>query len=145
MSYRDSQAVDLQRKTNSFDQWNPTLKAHNIPTPAFIDNEPLDNQRKRFMEKVRPFVSDDLQKVRTDDIFGSALDHLEKRFIESASQEALRPTRVPDGTLKEVVSYDQSGRPMYSYFGSPRSWMDAFAAPKKRLVGINAPLNWTKV
>jgi hypothetical protein len=145
MSYRDAQALDIQRKTNHFDQWNPTLKAQNIPTPAFIEAEPLDAQRKRFMEKVRPFVSDDLQKVKTDDIFGSALDHLEKQFMESAAAEARAPTRVQEGKLKEVVSYDQSGRPSYTYWGSPSVWMNAFAAPKKKLTGINASLNFQKV
>ena len=73
----------MQRKIDNIDQWHQAaLKPLNIPTPVFIDAEPIDKQRKRIMEKVRPFVSDELQKVRTDDAFGSALDHLEKRFME---------------------------------------------------------------
>ena len=145
MTWQDSQ--DEQRKFNNIEQWAQTaLKPLNIPTPMYIEGEKLDQQRKRIMNKVRPFVSDALQQVKTDDVFGTALDHYEKQFMESARSEALRPTKVPEGELREVVSHDQSGRPMYSYFGSPRAWMDHFAAPKKLLVGINTPgLNFQKI
>jgi hypothetical protein len=137
---------DEQRKFNNIEQWSQTaLKSLNIPTPAYIEGEQFDHQRKRIMNKVRPFVSEDLQQVKTDDMFGSVLDHCEKQFMESARAEALRPTKIPEGTLKEVVSYDQAGRPSYSYFGSPRSWMDNFAAPKKQLVSIMDNRSFQKV
>jgi hypothetical protein len=144
MAWQDSQ--DEQRKFNNIEHWAQTaLKPLNIPTPAYIEGEKLDQQRKRIMNKVRPFVSDALQQVKTDDVFGSALDHYEKQFMESAAAEAVRPTKVPDGELREVVSHDQAGRPMYSYFGSPRAWMDDFASPKKQLVGVRSNLSFQKV
>ena len=70
---------------------------------------------------------------------GTAFDVLERQIKADAQKEALHPTQIPEGTLKETVSYDQAGRPTYSYWGSPRVWMDHFAAPKKMLVGINTP------
>lgn len=140
------QDQDEQRKFNNIEQWAQlALKPLNIPVPAYIEGERLDQQRKRIMNKVRPFVSDALQQVKTDDVFGSALDHYEKQFMESARAEALRPTKIPDGELREVISHDQSGRPMYSYYGSPRAWMDNFSSPKKQLVGIRANLPFQKV
>jgi hypothetical protein len=140
------QDQDEQRKFNNIEQWAQTaLKPLNIPTPAYIEGEKLDQQRKRIMNKVRPFVSNALQQVKTDDVFGSALDHYEKQFMESARAEALRPTKIPDGELREVISHDQSGRPMYSYYGSPRAWMNNFASPKKQLVGIRANLPFQEI
>ena len=57
---------------------------------------------------------------------GSAFDVLEKQIKADAQREASHPTQIPDGELRERVSYDQAGRPSYSYFGSPRAWMDQF-------------------
>jgi len=128
---------DEQRKINTGEQWDQAVfRPHNMPTPRYLDGENMDQYRKRLMNKARHIVSADLQNVKTDDIFGSALDHYEKRFLESAAAETVRPTNVPEGQLKQVTRHDASGRPSYEFFGSPRVWMDAFAAPKRRLIGI---------
>src|SRR3984885_14969433 len=50
---------------------------------------------------------------------GSALDVREKQIKADAQKEAVNPTQIPEGTLQERVTYDQAGRPSYSYFGSP--------------------------
>jgi hypothetical protein len=128
---------DEQRAVNIGEQWDQgVFRPNNRPTPRQMEGESLDQYRKRLINHARPLVSADLQNVRTDDIFGSALDDYEKRFLESAAKETVRPTRVPEGELKQVIRHDQSGRPFYEFFGSPRSWLDTFAAPKRRLVGI---------
>ena len=88
-------AADEQRKLNVAAQWDEfVFRPHNIPTPRYLEGENTDSYRKRLMEKARPFVSADLQHVRTDDIFGSALNDYEKRFMQSATAEAARPTTV---------------------------------------------------
>jgi hypothetical protein len=115
------------------------------PTPRYLDTDNNDHYRKRLMDAARPLVSEELQKVRTQDLYGSTLEHFEQQYFESAKAEAQRPTNIPDGTLKEVTKYDQSGRPFYEYFGSPRAWIDTFAGPKKRLIGIRDDRNWQKV
>lgn len=96
----------------------------------------MDQQRKRIMEKARPFVSEDLQQIKRDDISGSGLNHIEKQFMESAAREATRPTKVPEGQLKEVKKYDQSGRVSSEFFGSPKVWMSTFSTGRKQVVGI---------
>jgi hypothetical protein len=136
-----------QRKTETLEKWDQAVfKPNRIPTPSYFDHETFDQQRKRLMNKARPLVSEELQKVRTDDVFGTALDHVAQQYFESAAAESVRPTKVPEGTLKEVISYDAAGRPSYTYWGSPRVWMDNFSVPKKLLVGINTPgLSFQKV
>jgi hypothetical protein len=105
----------------------------------------VNHYKKRLMDKAAPFVAADLQEVKTDHLYGSALDHYEKRYLESAAAEAARPTNVPEGTLKEVTKYDQSGRPFSEFFGSPRAWLDHFAPPKMQVVSIMDNRNWHKV
>ena len=115
------------------------------PTPRYLDTDNPDLYRKRLMDAARPFVSEELQKVKTQDLYGSALDHYEQRYFDSARAEAQRPTNIPDGELRQVTKYDQGGRPYYEFWGSPRAWLDNFTAPKKRLVGIRDNRNFQKV
>jgi hypothetical protein len=134
MSWEDSQ--DEQRKFNHIEEVTPICKSLGIPAPAYIEGEKFEHQRKRIIEKLRPYVSDELQRVKENHIFGTALDHVEKQYMESARAEAIKPTRVADGTLKEVISYDAAGRPSYSYFGKCSTWLSDFSSPAKKLIGI---------
>lgn len=137
---------DEQRKINAAEQWDQAVfRPNRMPTPRYLDGEKLDQYRKRLMNKALPLVSADLQHVKTDDIFGTGLDHYEKRFLKSAHAETLRPTNVPTGELKQVTRYDASGRPYYEFFGSPSAWMSQFCYPKKRLAGILNPTSYQKV
>jgi len=122
------------------------FKPRGTSAPDFSDREPLDHYRKRMMNKAAPFVAADLQEVKTEHLYGSALDHYENEYFKSAAAEAVRPTNIPEGTLKEVVHYDAAGRPSYTYHGSPSVWMSTFTRPKKRLAGIyTSGLNFQKV
>jgi hypothetical protein len=77
---------------------------------------------------------------------GTAFDVLEKQIKADVQREAAHPTTVPDGTLREVTKYDQSGRPFYEYYGSPKAWMENFAPPsRKKLAGILDTRTWQKL
>jgi hypothetical protein len=115
------------------------------PTPRYLDTDNPDHYTKLLTDAARPLVSKDLQEVRTQDLYGSALEHFEQRYFDSARAEAQRPTNIPDGELRQVTEYDQSGRPFYEYWGSPRAWIDTFAGPKKRLIGIRDDRSFQKV
>lgn len=128
------------------EKWHEKIfRPRGTVAPAYLDKEPLDHYRKRLMTKAAPFVAADLQEVKTDHLYGSALDHYEQRYFKSAAAEAVRPTNVPDGELRKVTKYDQSGRPFYEFYGSPSAWMNDFAGDKKRLVGIRDNRQWQKI
>jgi hypothetical protein len=128
------------------DKWNDKVfRPRGARAPEFLDKEPIDHYRKRLMTKAAPFVAADLQEVKTDHLYGSALDHYEKRYFESAAAEASRPTNVPEGTLKQVTKYDQAGRPYYEFAGSPSSWMKDFTGEKKYLKSIMDTRSFQKV
>jgi hypothetical protein len=124
---------------------DPLFRMHR-PTgaPPPMERESNTAYRRRMAEGLQrhaPNCSDFNIRHST----GTAFDVLEKQIKADAQREALRPTQIPEGELKERVSYDQAGRPTYSYFGSPRAWMDQFASPKKMSVGIRANLPFQKV
>jgi hypothetical protein len=97
------------------------------------------------MNKAAPFVATDLQEVKTDHLYGSALDHYEQRYFDSAAAEAARPTNIPRGTLKQVTKYDATGRPFYEFYGSPSAWMNDFSGDKKYLKNIMDNRSFQKV
>jgi hypothetical protein len=129
------------------EKWHEKVfRPNRTVAPAYLDKEPIDHYRKRLMNKATPFVAKELQQVKTEHLYGSALDHYEQKYLESAAAEVGHPTNIQEGTLKQVTKYDQAGRPFYEFYGSPRAWLDDFSAPKKQLVGIYAPgLNFQKV
>jgi hypothetical protein len=97
------------------------------------------------MIQAAPFVATDLQEVKTDHLYGSALDHYEQRYFESAAAEAARPANIPEGTLKQVTKYDATGRPFYEFYGSPSAWMNDFSGDKKYLKSIMDNRSFQKV
>ena len=128
------------------DKWNDKVfRPRGARAPEFLDKEPIDHYKKRLMTKAAPFVAADLQEVKTDHLYGSALEHYEKRYFKSAAAEADRPTNIPEGTLKEVTKYDQAGRPYHEYFGSPSAWMNDFSGDKKYLKSIMDNRSFHKV
>jgi hypothetical protein len=133
-------------KYQIYEKWHDKVfRPRGTRAPEFLDKEPIDHYRKRLMTKAAPFVAADLQEVKTDHLYGSALDHYEQRYFESAAAEATRPTNIPEGTLKQVTKYDATGRPFYEFYGSPRTWIDNFAPPKRQLVSIMDNRHFQKV
>jgi hypothetical protein len=96
------------------------------PTPRYLDTDNNDHFRKRLMDAARPLVSPDLQNVKVDDLYGSALDHFEQQYLKSARAEAQRPSNIPEGELRQVTKYDATGRQYYEFYGSPKAWMNDF-------------------
>ena len=112
--------------------------------PPPLQGEQLDQYERRLTYEVQK-QSPRFKDYSLYDTKGDAYKILKDQIYADVAQEAHRPSMIPDGELKEVVSYDQAGRPSYSYYGSPRAWMDTFASPKKRLVGILDGRNFQKV
>jgi hypothetical protein len=132
-----SQTERETRNSEIQERWHDKVfRPNNRSAPGFLDGEKEDHYRKRLMDRARSLVAADLQNVKTDDLYGTALDHYEQQYFESAAAEAQRPTNIAEGTLKQVTRYDNGGRPFYEFFGSPRTWMNTFSSPPKKLVGI---------
>ena len=107
----------------------------NIPTPRPFPDEDRDSYRKRTLPLVQRNAPN-YQNVKVAEAYGSVFDLLEKQIYDDARREAQHPTNIPDGELRQVVTHDQSGRPIYSYYGKAGTWLSQFATDKRRLMGI---------
>jgi hypothetical protein len=120
------------------------LRPFNRHAPPPLQGEQLDQYERRLTYEVQK-VAPNFKDMNLYEARGDAYKLLKQQVYADARQEASSPTQIPEGTLREVVSYDASGRPSYSYFGSPKVWMDMFAAPRKKLAGIMDNRQFQKV
>jgi hypothetical protein len=122
-----------------------TLSPFKRAAPPPLQGEQLDQYERRLTYEVQK-VAPNFKDINLYDAKGDAFKLLKKQVYDDAKQEARRPTQIPEGTLREVVSYDQAGRPSYTYFGSPKSWMNDFAPEKKFVKSIlDTRSGWQKV
>jgi hypothetical protein len=125
-------------------EYDPYFRMHRPSgAPPPLERENNTAYRRRLAEALQQHAPN-CRDFNIRHSTGSAFDVLEKQIRQDAEREAHHPT-VPEGELKQVTRHDASGRPFYEYHGSPRAWIDTFAGPKKRLVGIMDNRNFQKV
>lgn len=66
-----------------------------------------------------------------------ALDLAAATIYADAAAAARNPVDVPEGTLREIVSVDSTGRRITTFVGEPRTWMSQFTANRRRVSGIS--------
>lgn len=128
--------TDQDEKINVGADYSEIFRAHGRPLPQPMEIENPQAYRRRLAETVQKDLAPNCRDFNIRHSTGTAFDVLERQVRSDALREAHHPTNVPDGQLKEVVKYDASGRPFYTYFGKPSVWLSQFSPPLKRLVGI---------
>jgi hypothetical protein len=86
---------------------------------------------RRFQRHSKEFSGVDLAKI-TDPVI---LDGIERSIYADALAASATP-EVAQGYLREMIKTDRSGRQISTFFGEPRTWMQQFAAPARRVTGI---------
>jgi hypothetical protein len=112
------------------------------PTPF------LEENGKQYEDRVIPVLqkfAPGYEEVKVDSLYGANRELVVNQIYNAAAAEARHPTQIPEGELRQVTKRDQAGRPFYEFYGSPRSWMDNFAAPKKYLTSIMDNRSFQKV
>jgi hypothetical protein len=131
MSYAD--ATELARIHETADD---LFKPHNQHAPCYMEGETTESYRKRLATRLQQHAPS-LKDINVRDTRGSAFDLIERQIYDEARREAVRPTTIPDGELRELKRYDDTGRPFIEWHGSPKAWLGDFAnGAKRRLVGI---------
>jgi hypothetical protein len=131
MSYPD--ATELEKIHENADE---LFKPHNKSAPRYMEGETTESYRKRLATRLQQHAPS-LTDINVRDTRGSAFDLLEKQIYDEARREAVRPTTIPDGEMRELTKYDATGRPYIDWHGSPKAWLGDFAnGAKRRLVGI---------
>jgi hypothetical protein len=123
-----------------------TLSPFKRAAPPPLQGEQLDQYERRLTYEVQK-VAPNFKDINLYDAKGDAFKLLKKQVYADARQEAHHPTQIPDGELREVVNYDQAGRPSYTFHGSPSAWMKNFEPDDKRYVKsiLDTRTGWQKV
>lgn len=124
-----------QRLWDAKAKLDAALQPFNQAAPRSFTDENAELYRRRTLPLVQ-LRAPGFENIKVDEARGSAFDLIEKQIYEAAHKEALRPTQIADGELKQVTSYDVTGRPSFSFFGSPSAWMKQFTGERRRLAGI---------
>jgi hypothetical protein len=131
MSFSDpTEIAAIQEKADE------TLRMFNQSAPRDMDGETVASYRKRLAGRVQQHAPS-MKDINLKDATGSAFDLLERQIYDEAHREAIRPSTIPDGEMREFRKYDATGRPFIEFHGHAKSWMSDFSnGAKKKLVGI---------
>jgi len=103
----------------------PVLRPFHRDAPPPLQNERLGQYDRRLTYEVQKYAPNykefDLYEAK-----GDAYKLLKKQIYEDAMREARAPTNIPEGELREVTRFDQSGRPYSLFFGKCSAWMNQF-------------------
>ena len=91
-------------------KYQEALQPFNRPVPQPFPEETRDEYRRRALPILQNYAPS-MQEVKVHDMRGTAFDMIERQTFEAARREADRPTMIPDGELREVKRFDQTGRP----------------------------------
>jgi hypothetical protein len=128
-----SDATELAQLHESADE---VLRPFNQFAPRYMEGETVNSYRKRLAGRVQQHAPS-LKDINLRESVGSAFDLIERQIFDEARREAIRPTTIPKGEMREIKKFDDTGRPFYEFHGSPSAWMDQFSyGTKRHLVGI---------
>jgi hypothetical protein len=103
------------------------LEPFNRPTPTPFPDE----DGTQYENRVLPILQDcvpgyEPEKIKVRDLHRENRELIVNQIYNAAAAEAHRPTKIPEGEMRQVTRRDAAGRPSYEYFGSPGSWMKDF-------------------
>jgi hypothetical protein len=131
MPYTDE--TKMAEKQEAADE---VLKPFHQFAPRYMEGENLNSYSKRLAGRVQQHAPS-MKDINLRESVGTAFDLIEKQIYDEARREAVRPTTIPNGEMRELKKYDTTGRPFIEFHGSPKAWLDDFSnGAKRRLIGI---------
>jgi hypothetical protein len=134
-------------KTKEVQETRAKLQAHLEPFNRDAPTPFTDEDGKQYEDRVIPILqkyTPGYEDVKVDSLYGTNRELVVNQIYHAAAAEAHRPTRIPEGELREVTRRDASGRPYYEYFGSPSAWMRDFTGERKQCVSIIDNRKWIR-
>jgi hypothetical protein len=112
------------------------FKPYKQNVPGYMEGETPAGYRRRLATNLQQHTPS-LKNINLRESVGSAFNLIEKQIYDEAQREAIRPTTIPKGEMRELTKYDATGRPFIEFHGHPSAWMDDFTnGAKRRLIGI---------
>ena len=118
--------ADAQGKADSI----MTLHGKRAPRPLM--GETLLGYRRRVLSDLKQH-SEAWKSVDLAALPDAALMIAEGQIFKDSAAAAMNPVGVPEGTLREVVTIDGTGRRITSFVGEPSAWMSQWRSPSRRL------------
>ncbi len=110
--------------------------AHGASASRPVQGETLLAYRRRLAQGMQKH-SPAWKGIDLATLPGPALELATQAIYADAQAAARNPADVPEGTLREIVTIDSTGRRITSFAGEPRSWMAQFSANRRRVTGIS--------
>jgi hypothetical protein len=108
--------------------------------PKPMDGERVRNYRVRLLRPYQHNSSDykDLTTEELRSLSPKVFDAVERRIYADATAASASPEVAP-GHLHMVRRTDEAGRTHVTWYGLPRSWMQAFMPPTRRVSQFHTP------
>jgi hypothetical protein len=108
------------------EQADDVLRPFHKSAPRSVEGETENSYRKRLAARIQQHAPS-MQNINLRESTGSAFDLIEKQIYAEARREAVRPTTIPDGEMRELRKFDETGRSFIEWHGSPKAWMDDYS------------------
>jgi len=102
--------------------------------PHWVSGENLLQYRRRLLGPFKQHSST-WRGVELSRLDADALNVAEPKIYADAWDAVNNPATVPEGTLREIVETDRTGRRISRFVGSPEACWGQFKAPAKLVVG----------
>ncbi len=133
-SFRDMKSAALAHAQAKCDT---VASAFSRSAPRPLDGETIRNYRVRLLG---PYKANSSEYAGVSDKILAALpkevfDIAETKIYADSIAKARNPS-VPENELWPIHETDATGRRMTSWRGQPRTWMQQFSVPPRRVIGI---------
>jgi hypothetical protein len=137
-------------KTKDVQETRAKLQKHLEPFNRDAPSPFTDEDGKQYEDRVIPILQKYVpgyEDVKVDSLYGANRELVVNQIYNAAQKEAHRPTKIPEGELKQITRRDAAGRVSYEFFGSPKAWMNNFNGGYiKKVKSIRDERQWiTKV
>jgi chemotaxis protein histidine kinase CheA len=106
----------------------------------YMDGETALAYRVRLLNPLK-IHSPQWKDVELKDLPEKALAIAETQVYYDADQFGRHPKSAVEGTLREYVTTDETGRKITNFAGESKSWLNQFTGNRQRLVGIRNASN----
>lgn len=127
---------DYQAMADAQSKADRVCLMHGIRALRPMDGENLMAYRRRLaggLKEHSPAWKDIDLRVIADD---QAFSNIENTIYADAETAGLNPVAPSEDYLREIIEQDVTGRKISKFVGRPSAWMNQFAAPRRKLVGI---------
>ena len=111
------------------------FSVHGGSAPRPLSGESVIAYQRRCATKLKEH-SKTWKDIGLEAVADSAFGPVYNQIRADAYEAGIHPTNVPENTLREIVTVDNTGRRVTSFAGRPSAWMQGFSGNRRRLIGI---------